>query len=143
MTQHLPSSTQQEATSILQAFDTGLLDGYKKIIKVTGKYYLPDLEKEIKKIPERACIIYQQTHAGERSNWLRRRRSAWQNSEVFGFCLKFIRPIFGPLARSISGTMEHALVDIHLALNTSSYRLPALLIMHKVRRGDSSVLVIL
>jgi len=141
MTRYLPTSTQQEATSILQAFDAGLLDGFNRIIKVTGKYYLPDLEKEIKNIPAQACIIYQYTHAGERRRWLPRR--AWQNSEIFGFCSRFIRPIFGPIARSMSGAMEHALVDIHMALNATSYRLPAMRIMHKVRRGDSSVLVIL
>jgi hypothetical protein len=140
-TQQLASSTQQEAASILRAFDVGLLDGFAKIIKVTGKYYLPDLEKEIKEIPAHACIIYQQTHAVGRNKWWRRR--AWQNSEVFGFCSEFVRPIFGPIARSTSCAMEHALVDMHLALNTSSYRLPALRIQHKVRRGDGSVLVVL
>jgi len=141
MAHQLPTSTQQEATSILRALDAGLLEGFHKIIKVTGKYYLPDLEKAIKVIPVDACIIYQYTHVRERSKWLRRR--AWQNSEIFGFCSSFIRPIFGPIARSMSGAMEHALLNVHLALNTSSYRLPALRIMHKVRRGDSSVLAIL
>lgn len=146
----LASSTTQEAVSILAAYDAGLFKGFAKIIKVTGKYFLPELEREISKIPYPACIIYQHSHLQPHilsMSWQVSaigKSHAWQNSEVFGFCSSITRQIFGPISQSFSGAkMEYFLVDIHLTLNTPYYRLPTLRILHKVRRGDSSVLNVL
>jgi hypothetical protein len=126
-------STVGEAISVLKAQELGLLNGFTHAIKVTGKYYLPDLEKEILKMPSSAEIVYQHISNGN---------TKWQNSEVFGFNVKLLKPIYDQFLANEKGHlfMEQGIYDIHLKLGVESYRLPPLQIHEKVARGDGSIL---
>lgn len=77
--------TRGEAESILKVNESGILDDFDTIIKVTGKYYLPELEEEINNIPGNAGIIYQNIKDDSlKSN----------NSEIFGFRREYTNDIF-------------------------------------------------
>lgn len=71
--------TPYEAISILTAFNYFKLINYDKIIKITGKYFIPDMEKIISKIPYDTDIIFQHTQG-----------NYWQNSEIFGCKTKYL-----------------------------------------------------
>ncbi len=127
-------STIGEAVSVLKAQELGLLKGFTHAIKITGKYYLSDLEKELLKIPASADIVYQHTT---------NTKTRWQNSEVFGFNTNLLKPVYDQFLANAKTNlfMEQGIYDIHLKLGgVESYRLPQLQIHEKVARGDRSIL---
>lgn len=105
--------TRREAESILKAYESGILDGFDIVVKITGKYYVPELEQEISKIPNDCGIIYQQSKLSETS----------QSSEIFGFKKEYTDYIFGSM---LNGDLhfEEAISNIHEKLNCNSYRIP-------------------
>lgn len=106
--------TRGEAESILKADESGILDGFDMIVKITGKYYVPELEEEISKIPDDCGIVYQ-NGKDEVSNW----------SEVFGFRKEYINEIFGKMVNlGPEIWFEKFILDIHEKLNCNSYRFP-------------------
>jgi hypothetical protein len=125
------TSTVGEAISVLKAQELGLLNGYTHAIKVTGKYYLSDLEKELREVPSSADIIYQHTTNPN---------TKWQNSEIFGFNVKLLKSVYDQFLENGHLFMEQGIYDIHLKLGMESYRLPQLQIHEKVVRGDGSTL---
>lgn len=100
------SSTHAEAESILRAFDSGMLDDYRRIIKITGKYFVPDIETSL---PREAAVVYQ--------NRVSKRK---QPSEIFGFDAEHTRAIFEPILRG-SLLMEDALVNVHKRIGARSF----------------------
>jgi hypothetical protein len=107
----MPSSTQQESYAILEAEKSGLVDGFDTVFKLTCKYYLPELEKELETVPEDVGIIYQNAGA--------------QNSELFGFSKNLLKPIFEKVLNG-DKIMEEQIHNIHEELGVKSHRLKPL-----------------
>jgi hypothetical protein len=124
------NSTVAEAISISRAQQIGLLNGFTHVIKVTGKYYLPSLERELLNITSSIDIVYQHTTDVQ-----------WQNSEIFGFNVNLLGPIYDQfLGNENSELMERGLYNIHQKLGVESYRMPPLEVYEKVARADGSIL---
>lgn len=122
------SSSQMESYAILEAEKSGLLDGFDTVFKLTCKYYLPELEKELETVPEDVGIIYQNAGA--------------QNSELFGFSKKLLKPIFEKVLNG-DKIMEAQIHNIHEEFGVKSHRLKPLEIHCGEScpiRGDTSVL---
>lgn len=98
----LPSSSQYEAISILYAInhikDCDFFKNCTHILKVTGRYFLNNIEEHLNSKPQ-DMNLYLQKH---RNNDIR-----WQNSEYYGI-QKDLLPIFINNVVS-TGLMEHAL----------------------------------
>jgi hypothetical protein len=105
--------TRCEAESILEANKSGILDGLDIIVKITGKYYVPELEEEINKIPDDCGIIYQHGKFSETG----------QNSEIFGFKKEYISNVFEKILTS-DVIFEDVIHNIHEKLNCKSYTIP-------------------
>lgn len=74
LNEKLPSSSQYEARSILHALDEMKEeDDIDYVLKVTGRYFLPGIEKSLKNI------------SSDKNSFLQiHRKEGWQNSEYFG-----------------------------------------------------------
>jgi len=98
----MPSSSQYEANSILYAINNiSSCDFYKNcthILKVTGRYFLPDVEKHLNSKPQDKDL-YLQKH--------RKDDIKWQNSEYYGIR----KELFDNLLKDVktTGLMEHEL----------------------------------
>jgi hypothetical protein len=106
----LPSSSQYEAISILYAInyikDCDFFKNCTHILKVTGRYFLNNIEEHLNSKPQ-DMNLYLQKH---RNNNIR-----WQNSEYYGI-QKDLLPIFINNVVS-SGLMEHALWNFSINKN--------------------------
>lgn len=111
--------TQREAESILEANKSGILDGFDMIIKITGKYYVPEIETEISKIPGDCGIVYQNTNITKES---------WSiPSEIFGFRKEYIDKIFKNMMLEEKNTdmyFEKIILNIHEKMNCKNYIFP-------------------
>lgn len=105
--------THTEAESILKANESGILDGFDLVVKITGKYYVPELAEEISKVPEDCGIVYQNSKSSENS----------QNSEIFGFKKEYINDIFTKMIKN-NIFFEESIYNIHEKLNCNSYTIP-------------------
>lgn len=126
----ITSSTKAEAYSILQAFDSGMLDGYDIVIKLTGKYILPQLEDTLRMIPKTASIIYQHTKNDD---------IYWQHSEIFGCKKEFVKSIYEKIWKGTQ-FMEEAIYDVHKRLGVSAFTLPPLQVAKHVPRADGTIM---
>lgn len=102
------TSSQAEADSILRAYDSGMFDGYRRILKITGKYFVPNIDEVIESLPRCVGIVYQNGSA-----------HAWQPSEIFGFDKKYARSIFEPVYSS-TDTMERCIWKVHKRLGAEA-----------------------
>lgn len=93
--------TRGEAESIIKANESGILEGFDTIIKLSGKYYVPELEKEINNIPNNVGIIYQNIK-NEYNNTIA--------SEIFGFQKQYIENIFSQMNTEM---FEKCIYNIH------------------------------
>ena len=133
--QPFPTSTSYEAISILTASARDVFVKTEYIIKITGRYYLPDLEKTLIGLQDmNESIIYQSI----RDSVARR-----QNCEIFGFKKEYCERIYAPVLYNKSEIEMH-LFDIHESLNTSHYRFGPLYLDQEVTRGgDEKVMKVL
>jgi hypothetical protein len=90
-------ATPYEAESILLAFKNLNLKKYDKIIKVTGKYYLPRFEEIVKTISPECDIFLQYTNHPE---W------QMQNSEFFGCKTIYLEEIMNLILRNSESNMN-------------------------------------
>jgi hypothetical protein len=127
------SSTFSEASSVLYALSNCLeLKNYDVIVKVTGRYYIPEFENILKNV------------VGDEDLYLQKRRSMIndaQNSEVFGFKREIGEDIFTPLVQDGNiKVMEERLMD--LSKIKKYRRFPHMSNMYKVRRGGDGYMLI-
>ena len=121
-----------EIQSILNSLEYFKKDftNYDIIIKITGKYFIPDLENIIKYIPKNTNIILQNqdfTHG--------------QNSEIFGFKTQIFYNIFNSIKNDYP--MEYILYNIREYKNEfyNIFKLPPLkLNNNKIKRSDEIIL---
>jgi len=108
----LASSSQYEAQSILYALNsiknTDFYDNCTHILKVTGRYFLENLEQHLNNQPQDKDL-YLQKHRNDSQNW--------QNSEYFGI-KKELFPLFLDSVKNI-GFMENCLWNF--SVNNKSY----------------------
>ena len=126
------SSTQLEAISVLDTYKKGYFNGYDLVIKITGKYYIPEFAELIDEIPSDTGVVYQSNH-----------HEGWQNSEIFGFKPELCEKIFRPISERGSNLMETHLHNIHQQLGVKMHRLPPVNPTHVAPRADGSVLITL
>jgi len=129
------SATPYEAESILNAFEYFKLNRYKRIIKVTGKYYIPNMDKLIKDIPDTADLYFQSLHND---------KNKLQNSEIFG-CKTSILPTIMKLIIEnsyINMNFESTLYSIQSKYRV--YRFPPVKLETPTQRsGDNKIMYIL
>ena len=126
------SATPYEAESILRAFNYFGLNSYHKIIKVTGKYYIPNIEEIIADIPPDAELYFQNLHEYDRKI---------QNSEIFGCQTKFLPSIMNLVIDNsrLNMNFENTLYSIKNKYKV--YRLPPIKLETPIRRsGDNKIM---
>ena len=74
------NKTPMEAISIIKAYDNFKLNRYDNIVKITGKYYIPNIDKYLNKMNNNALFYLQYTHTKDKHNM-----HAYQATEIFGF----------------------------------------------------------
>jgi len=127
------SATPYEAESILKAFNYFDLKRYDKIIKVTGKYYIPNMETLIKNIPADADIFFQNTN----ENMLGK-----QNSEIFGCKTKFLPEIMNKIIENSRRNMNFESTLYSISMNYKVYTFPSIILTRPVKRsGDNKVMI--
>jgi hypothetical protein len=125
-------ATPYEAESILLAFKNLNLEKYNKIIKVTGKYYLPGFAKLVNNIPSDADVFFQYTEHPEYEQ---------QNSEFFGCRTEYLQQImYYILENSLDNlNFESSLYKLKSLNKYKIYRFPKIKLKKPVlRSGDSS-----
>lgn len=128
---NLNSSTQYESQSILYAMNRfkDKMEQYTHVLKVTGRYYLPDIENILDNIPD-ASLICQSSYSLFKG---------WQNSEIFGFKKELANDIFIKISKDGGPLMEKHLYDLTLKMIYT--RLPSIPNIDKVKRGGDENVV--
>jgi hypothetical protein len=125
------SSTHYELLSIMKILEKipSMLTDYTMILKVTGKYKLPTLEKLVEQIPQSVDIIFQN-----------KRNHISQNTELTGFKSDKIIDIIN-FAQDRDVVSERSMSKIKLE-NYITLRLPSIYIPEnfRVSRGNGSIL---
>jgi hypothetical protein len=130
------STTYYELLSIRKILEyiPSILVKYTCIIKLTGKYRLPSLEKMIRKIPQNIDIIFQHIHIGKYS----------QNTEVIGFKSDQILDIIKYAQYYPNLTFERIMSNIkqkkYITLRLDPIHIPK---EYRVLRRNNSILKIL
>jgi hypothetical protein len=127
----LPSSSQYEAQSILNALNdiknTDFYNNCTHILKVTGRYFLDNVEQHLNRQPQDKDL-YLQKHRNDSSKW--------QHCEYFGI-RKELFPIFLNSVKDI-GLMENRLWDF--SVNNKSYCHIGYF-SNNIRRGGDHLLI--
>ena len=126
------SSTICESMSILYALEHSKeLKRYENIVKITGRYYIPNMKETLENIPYSYDLYLQATRTPD-----------LQNSEVFGFKQHLGKAIFTPLAdKTDTLTMEESIWNTSHTDKYTSYVLPYLQNIYKVARGGDKLVV--
>lgn len=126
------SSTISESMSILYALEHSKeLKRYENIVKITGRYYIPNMKETLENIPYSYDFYLQAT-----------RTPNLQNSEVFGFKQHLGKTIFTPLANNTDTlTMEESIWNTSHIDKYTSYVLPYLQNIYKVPRGGDKQVI--
>lgn len=126
------SSTISESMSILYALEHSKeLKRYENIVKITGRYYIPNMKEILENIPYSYDFYLQAT-----------RTPNLQNSEVFGFKQHLGKTIFTPLADNVDTlTMEELIWNTSHIDKYTSYVLPYLQNIYKVPRGGDKQVI--
>lgn len=124
------SATPYEAESILRAFNYFKLDKYDKIIKITGKYYIPGIEELIRNIPENSELIFQYTH-----------KDNLQNSEIFGCKTKLLPTIMNKIIENSQNNINFEKTLHMISKDYIVYRFPPIKLNRQIRRSGDNLLM--
>lgn len=69
------STSELESFSIMKAIKYFKLNEYDKILKITGRYYIPNIERIIDSMIDSVDMYVQERHS---------KKGKWQSSEIFG-----------------------------------------------------------
>ena len=133
---HNYSTTGFEAYSILKAFNHFKFHKFNKILKITGKYYIPNLESIVSDFQDEADIYVQNTYSKE---------DKYQRCEVFGMKSKYCTGIMIDLIRQITIFEEYLFNLYHEHENNKNpplkaQRMIAIKLDTKVKRaGDGAI----
>jgi hypothetical protein len=127
------SSSILEAESLFFIFKEQLLSKYSRIVKITGRYYVPGLANMINSIPENADLFLQHT----RNDFIK-----FQNSEIFGCKTKYFDIICNQIITCPDHiNMEHILYYFYESKKYSIYRFPQVNLCKSVNRGGDTVIM--
>jgi len=128
----IESSTISESISILYALNNcKQITKYENIVKITGRYYIPDITWALHSIISNYDLYLQRTTSPN-----------FQNSEVFGFKRTLGKDIFTPLAiKTDTSLMETRIWKINHTNKYTSYVLPYLRNIYKVPRGGDKQII--
>lgn len=73
------NKTPMEAISILKIYDYYNLSKYKNIVKITGKYFIPNIDKYLNNMDKNALLYLQSIYRKENNKF------TYQSSEIVGF----------------------------------------------------------
>ena len=121
------SSSQSECQSIIQSLKQ-IPKEYNYIFKVTGRYFLKDLHKYLKDIPD-ADIYLQKLHCNDENKW--------QNTEYFGIKRSLLEKMLKKIEKI--GLMENNIYDFVKNHNLKFYKMEPFL--NDIRRGGDSQLL--
>ena len=126
---NLKNSTILEKNSIIKAYQNfkDKFKNYDFIFKITGKYYIPSLEKIIKNIKFDTDIIFQN-----------RGFYNIQNTEITGYRSSLIYDITNQVKDNL--IYEEQIRDIQRKNGLKAYRLPPLKLNDYTERGDGNIL---
>jgi hypothetical protein len=127
------SATPYEAESIRKAFEYFKLFEYENIIKVTGKYFIPNIETIIENIPVDSEIFLQNSY----NNDLKQ-----QNSEIFGCKTKYLLTIMNMITENSKKNIniESTLYNLIDSKKYKIYRFPTIKLNKPIKRGDNTVM---
>ena len=128
------SATPYEAESILKAFRYFGLSKYDKIIKVTGKYYIPDMKSLINGIPQNSDLYFQNQHNYDKKI---------QNSEIFGCKTKYLPEIMNLIIKNsrLNMNFENTLYSLTTNNKYKIYRFPPIKLDTPIKRsGDNKIM---
>jgi len=130
------SSTVAEANSIKYALDNCReLSKYDYVVKITGKYYIPNMKGILSKTANGTDFIFQNIKSSNVS---------LQNSEVFSFKYKLGKDIVNPIVSGeCNKIMEERLGEIISSNNYTYSRFPSMINYYSSKRGDNSILYLL
>jgi len=114
------TSSQAEATSILNATNSHILDCYDFIIKITGKYFVPNLATHLSKVPGDTDVILQSIRG---------------NSELFGFKRKLANELLSPLLAG-KKLFEERIKEIRLSGKFKLHKLQRIWLRRPVQRDS-------
>ena len=117
------NSSEMEVDSINRIIEYYSLYNYDIILKITGKYYIPNLKYIISLIDKKHELVLQNT------TYL-----SSQNSEIFG-----CKPHYFKKLDVKNNNFENAIP----LLNTPGFRLPKIKLNEFTKRGDGSILKVL
>lgn len=126
------NSSVLEAESILSAINNLNLSNYEYIIKITGRYYIPNLTKLINDIPENADLFFQNKHDHV---------DKFQNSEIFGCKIKYMYLICNQIIDNDPVLFESVLYAFSLDKNFVIYRFPEIKLEKPVTRGGDKMVM--
>ena len=128
----LCEATPYEAESILYAFDYFNLHTFENIIKITGRYFIPNLKSMILDIPNNAELFFQNNHIN--FLWIQE-----QSSEIFGCKSSILKEIMYLILENSKSNInfEHTLAGI----KRNIYRFPKIKLTKPVRRGGDNRLM--
>jgi hypothetical protein len=123
-------ATPYEAESILTAFDYFNLNKYDNIIKVTGKYFIPNIKTILNDIPPDAELILQNTYSVN-----------CQNSEIFGCKTKYLIEIMNKILENSRKNINFEKTLYDVSSNYKVYRLPPIKLTKPIQRsGDNKLM---
>jgi hypothetical protein len=130
------SSTVAEANSIMYALDNCKeLCKYDYIIKITGKYYIPYMERILSNTLQNHDFYFQNRTLNN---------GAVQHSEVFGFKYKLGRDVINPLVTGeCKKIMEERLGELCKSNNHTYSRFPSMINFYSAKRNDNLILELL
>jgi hypothetical protein len=125
-------STPYEAISILKAYMNLKLNTYKKIIKITGRYFIPNIEQMIINIPNDSDIFFQHYVDHELHK---------QFSEYFGCKTIYLESIMNKILENTKYNMmiESTLYTYLSNKNYKIYRFPPVKLLSSVNRGGDDL----
>lgn len=127
------SSTFYEIFSIYEAYKHFKLYKYNNIIKVTGRYYLPKIEKVIKNLDDNYKLYIQ-----NRIIKIKNTNIIFRQTEIIGFKSYYFKNIFNEVIKQ-KKNLENVIT--YLAKNEKFYTLPRLDLEYPVKRGGDKKII--
>jgi len=132
-------STEGELLSLKRAWEAfqGDWSRYDYVVKVTGKYVLPDLQFEMRKVNKGNSFILENFSDHPEVGYLR-----WVNTELLGFNAAHMGDLLEKLANNEGGTLEDKLGQMIMTHQYSEQQLNnmALPVGYRTQRGNGDVL---
>jgi len=126
------TSSQGEANSMMYVIDQIKNEHFylscTHILKVTGRYYLSNIEHVLQTFPKHNMNMYVQQHKNSSIRW--------QNSEYYGIKKELLKDLLEPVAHT--GYMEHRLYDF-IDINRNACILPSF--PNDIARGGDGLII--